>query len=601
MTFTPVFAGTGLTAYNLIVQTRERQQAAFNASPEIKRDVDVLRRDLETIRTSDDLLNNRAALRVALGAFGLEEDINNTAFIRQVLDSNLSDDTSFANRLRDQRYLGLARTFGFGGTEGPQINAAPLTGGLAQVQTADDLLADRRALRSTLQSFGLERDLNNVFFLQRVLESDVKDPNSFANQLNDPAYAELAGAFDFANKNKAENRVAAFVDAAQGKLDSLVLPEQLLRDAPLLQASVELFDLPNTDPFFLERVLTADPTDPNSLVNQLPDKRYLAFSEAFRFGWPNVSAITDPEVFLANTRVREETLDAFNISDRGDDFFRDLLNSDLSDPTSFANQPGNEPFLPFAQAFQSGLPRQPTPAQTFVAAISGEIDTLQGPSDVILNFDVQDVTLSFFGVGRGNNTDNLGFLQSVLGSDLSNPQSVAALSPDKRLLAFAEAFAFNPGTSVQRYPDGFADFIIEQYQNRQFEVAVGESDVNLRLALSLDRELTAIGDQAVSNDAKWFQILGSPPLREVFETAFNLPSEFAAVDIDQQLVDLKARASRVFGTDDVRQLAQVETLDEVRRRFLALSQINTQIGSSSAQSAALALLQNAGGSGGLLG
>lgn len=593
MTFTPVVAGAGLTAYNVLVQTRERQQAAFNASPAIARDVDVLRRDLETIRSSDDLLNNRAALRVALGAFGLEEDINNTAFIRQVLESNLADESSFANRLRDQRYLGLARTFGFGGTEGPQIGAVPVSGGLAQVEAADDLLADRRALRSALQSFGLERDINNVFFLQRVLESDVNDPASFANQLRDPAYAELAGAFDFANRNKADSRVAAFLDAAAGKLDQLVLPDQLLRDQPLLQASIELFDLPNTDPFFLQRVLTADPTDPTSLVNQLPDKRYLAFSEAFRFGWPNVSAIRDPDEFLANARVREEMLDAFNISDRGDDFFRDLLTSDLSDPASFANQPGNEPFVAFAQAFQTGLPRQPTPAQTFVAAIGSEIAEIQGPSDIVLNFELQAATLDFFGVGRGSNTDNLGFLQRVLGSDLSNPQSVAALSPDKRYLAFAEAFAFNPGSTAQRYPDGFADVIIEQYQNRQFEVAVGQSDVNLRLALSLDRELTAIGNQAVSNDAKWFQILGSPPLREVFQTAFNLPPEFAGVDIDQQLVDLKARAAQAFGTNDVRQLAQSETLDEVRRRFLALSQINAQTGSPSTQSAALALLQGA--------
>ncbi|MEM6376085.1 MAG: DUF1217 domain-containing protein, partial [Pseudomonadota bacterium] len=417
----------------------------------------------------------------------------------------------------------------------------------------------------------------------------------------DPAYLELATAFDFANKNKAENRVAAFVDAANGKLDRLRLPEQLLRDQTLLDASVALFDLPNNDPFFLRRVLIADPTDPNSLVNQLPDKRYLAFSEAFRFGWPNVSAISDPEVFISNARVREETLDAFNISDRGDAFLRDLLNSDLSDPTSFANQPGNEPFLPFAEAFQRGLPTQPTPAQTFFGAISDEIDNINGPSDVVLNFNLQQATLDFFGVGRGNNTDNLTFLQNVLGSDLSNSQSVAALSPDKRLLAFAEAFAFNPGTTAQRYPEGFADFLIGQYQNRQFEVAVGQSDVNVRLALSLERELSAIGRQAISNDAKWFQVLGSPPLREVFQSAFGLPQEFAAVNIDQQLVDIKARSEQAFGTSDLRTLSQTENIDEIRRRFLALSQINAQIGSQTAQSAALALLQNSAGSGGLLG
>ncbi|MEM6596458.1 MAG: DUF1217 domain-containing protein, partial [Pseudomonadota bacterium] len=98
-----------------------------------------------------------------------------------------------------------------------------------------------------------------------------------------------------------------------------------------------------------------------------------------------------------------------------------------------------------------------------------------------------------------------------------------------------------------------------------------------------------------------FQVLGSPPLREVFQSAFGLPQEFAAVNIDQQLVDIKARSEQAFGTSDLRTLSQTENIDEIRRRFVALSQINAQIGSQTAQSAALALLQNSAGSGGLLG
>ncbi|MEM9498839.1 MAG: DUF1217 domain-containing protein [Pseudomonadota bacterium] len=602
MTFTPVITGGGLAGYSLLVQTRERQQAAFNASVPIARDVTAFGADLETLRSADDLLGNRAALRVALGAFGLEEDINNTAFLRSVLNSDLADETSFANRLRDPRYLGLARAFGFNSADGPQIGGTGVIASLSQVQSAEALLADSRALRSVLQTFGLQRDENNIFFLQRVLESDVSDPASFANGLRDPVYAQLAGAFDFAGRAVADNPVAAFLDAAEGKLDRLVLPQQLLRDEALLSASVTLFDLPNDDPLLLERVLSADPTDPASLVNQMTDKRYLAFSEAFRLGWPNVTAITDPEVFLANAPVRAEMLDAYNISDRGDDFFRDLLTSDLSDPASFANQPDNAPFLPFAEAFQSGLPRQPSPAQRFVAALAGEINAISGPSDVILNFDVQAPVLTFFGVGRGNNTDTLGFLQRVLGSDLSNPQSVAALHPDKRNAAFAKAFAFNPGANAPRYPDGFADFITGLYQERSFEVAVGAQNVDMRLALSLERDLGEIAGQAVSNDAKWFQVLGAPPLREVFQTAFRLPGEFAGIDIDQQLVEIKARAQSVLGTDELRDLVQPEVLDDLRRRFLGLSQASGFTGTPGSQSAALALLQAApGAGGGLLG
>lgn len=62
---------------------------------------------------------------------------------------------------------------------------------IKKLDTAEDLLKDRRVLEFTLTAFGLEADVNNVGKLRAVLNSDPDDINSFANRLNDPRYAEL--------------------------------------------------------------------------------------------------------------------------------------------------------------------------------------------------------------------------------------------------------------------------------------------------------------------------------------------------------------------------------------------------------------------------
>jgi hypothetical protein len=48
-----------------------------------------------------------------LGAFGLEGDINNKAFIKQVLTDGTQSKTALANKLADKRYAQLSATFGF--------------------------------------------------------------------------------------------------------------------------------------------------------------------------------------------------------------------------------------------------------------------------------------------------------------------------------------------------------------------------------------------------------------------------------------------------------------------------------------------------------
>ena len=142
--------------------------------------------------------------------------------------------------------------------------------------------------------------------------------------------------------------------------------------------------------------------------------------------------------------------------------------------------------------------------------------------------------------------------------------------------------------------EGFAERIVALYEARSFEAAVGEQDPSLRLALNLERELPELAGRGISERAKWFTVMGTPPLRQVFETAFGLPASFGTLDVDRQLDVFRSKAEAVFGSSDLSRFADPEAREELTRRFLALSQIKQGFGTSTSPAGtALALLTGA--------
>lgn len=114
MTFAAALPLSGYAGWKFLGRTRETQQATLAASPAIKNNADYFREKIGTIRSAEELVADRRLLTVALGAFGLDEDINNKFFIRKVLEGSTSDPKALANKLSDKRYLEMAKAFGFG-------------------------------------------------------------------------------------------------------------------------------------------------------------------------------------------------------------------------------------------------------------------------------------------------------------------------------------------------------------------------------------------------------------------------------------------------------------------------------------------------------
>ncbi len=118
MAFAPVIPLSGLGGWRFLENTQERQQTLFNRSPDLQREVDYFKDNINNISSSAELVGDRRLLAVALGAFGLSDEINKQAFVRKVIDGGTFDSLSFANRLGNSKYIKFAETFSFGNDGG---------------------------------------------------------------------------------------------------------------------------------------------------------------------------------------------------------------------------------------------------------------------------------------------------------------------------------------------------------------------------------------------------------------------------------------------------------------------------------------------------
>ena len=84
MTYQPIIPFSGYAGWVVLQNTKENQQAAFNQSVTMQREVEYFRENISQITSAEDLVSDYKLLKVALGAFGLDDDINNKFFIEKV-------------------------------------------------------------------------------------------------------------------------------------------------------------------------------------------------------------------------------------------------------------------------------------------------------------------------------------------------------------------------------------------------------------------------------------------------------------------------------------------------------------------------------------
>ncbi len=199
------------------------------AQPDVKRATEYYQEHIGKVTSIDQFLGDQQLYSYAMKAYGLEDMTYAKAFMRKVLESDLSDKSSFANKLVDKRYQDFAAAFSFlkptvqtkdaladiekkytaSATKDGDSAALIRLGTLAyektleKVKTVDDFVSDDTLVAYATRAFGVDPPgtaANAKAFMKKILTSDPADPNSFATRQTKSAWKDLAAAFNFSSK-----------------------------------------------------------------------------------------------------------------------------------------------------------------------------------------------------------------------------------------------------------------------------------------------------------------------------------------------------------------------------------------------------------------
>lgn len=209
------------------------------------------------------------------------------------------------------------------------------------------------------------------------------------------------------------------------------------------------------------------------------------------------------------------------------------------------------------------------------------------PDDIVSDRRLLRVVLGAYGLS--DDIENRHFIKTVMAEGVAEPEALANRLADRRYRALARDFDFSRSPPAHKMDQGLSIRTVKGFQNQSFEIEIGKVDNDMRLALGFSRELNSLLRGSTTNTAAWYQLLATPPLREVLQKSLGLPTEFARLDIDEQHSRIQARAKTVFGTSEIAEMAGKPLSDQITQRFLLIRQAEGTSGSTSLQTALVLL------------
>ncbi len=316
--------------------------ARVGAEPNVSSAAQYYQANIGKVTSVDQFLNDPRLFSYAMNAYGLSDMAYAKAFMKKVLTSDLTDSSSFVNKLTDPRFQAFAQAYQFS-TDGTvatqpivaqnstdeddtvnlytqsQVNkgAAAATestyyqANIGNITSVDQLMGNSRLLNYVITANGLNPDVVSKSTIRAVLTSDLSDPNSTANTLNNSAYKSLAASFNF-NTDGSVNGTAQspantvktvyqyFNGTGTGSspaaaayktqyykatISGITNVDDFLADNTLVDVATTAFGLnPNLlSKTLLRQVLTSDLSDPNSVANQQSNTAYKQLAAAFNF------------------------------------------------------------------------------------------------------------------------------------------------------------------------------------------------------------------------------------------------------------------------------------------------------------------------------
>jgi hypothetical protein len=194
-------------SYSYITRNLKQSLTRVEQQPDVAREAAYYKAHIGKVKTVDDFMKDYRLYHYATKAYGLEDMAYAKAFMKKVLESDLSDAKSFVNKLVDKRYREFAAAFSFRGAATPvaqsgdqtdemiglytatktrQVNAIAddtnyYNTEIGKIGSADQLLNNDRLRNYVYSAYGIDQSKWPSNTISQVLSSDPSDPNSYVN------------------------------------------------------------------------------------------------------------------------------------------------------------------------------------------------------------------------------------------------------------------------------------------------------------------------------------------------------------------------------------------------------------------------------------
>ncbi|MCK1553264.1 DUF1217 domain-containing protein [Bradyrhizobium sp. 177] len=194
-------------SYSYITRNLKQSLTRVEQQQDLAREAAYYKAHIGKVKSVDDFMKDYRLYRYATKAYGLEDMAYAKAFMKKVLESDLSDANSFINKLVDKRYREFAAAFSFNGsatsvaqsenqtdemiglytaTRKSQVDALAgdsnyYSAEIGNISSADQLLNNDRLRNYVYSAYGIDQSKWSRDTISQVLRSDPSDPNSYVN------------------------------------------------------------------------------------------------------------------------------------------------------------------------------------------------------------------------------------------------------------------------------------------------------------------------------------------------------------------------------------------------------------------------------------
>lgn len=535
MSFPITVGAGGIAGWKLLQHAEAKTKETLARDPVVKRELDYYRERVQHVQSVDELVGDYRMLSVALKAHGLETEIKNRGLIKKVLESDLSDPRSLANRLTDKRYLRLAESFDFNGKSAGGVDSSiPPEERIGLKGYSKEVYGFSARQKDKLVELAANSKNDFAFWKEARISPSLV--NMFTVALNLPV--------DFGKSEKYTDKAGNENVLVTKKSRPAVEKIKILKALEEVTGARSFEDL--AKPEIAEKLLRAFVfNDRDNIIRS----KIEADAEK-RIG----DKSPEPELeedFIRRVGLTGFDKDQIKATEEARDAFKKILETKDRDP-----------IVAFHLLRNDGLK-----------------DVLQNTLDLGEDFEklsslekmeaLTDAAKKTFNIESWN--------------DLADPEKIEHVFR-RHVFRLRTAEPIEDSSK----PDQ-VEAVATAYLDREFESRVGLGDESLRFALNARRELARLGQADRSDRAKWFEVLGNPPLRQVFQAAFGFGSYIGALDIDRQLTEYTNASKRILGTDSFKDISGTETTERLVKTYLARSQTDTSH-ATNRYSAALTLL-----------